>query len=90
MSIEFTEHPILKPPTDEEIVLLGDEEIVLLGEADPKLLQDLHRAHEGRIQAAVEDPIRHGFDLPGWERMSGSFRDYNEVLALGLLAVQSA
>lgn len=75
MPIEFTEHPILKPPTDEEIVLLG--------EADPKLLEELHKAHEGRIQAATEDPIRHGFDLPGWERMTDSFKDYNEVLALG-------
>ena len=73
--LDFTEHPILKPPTDEEIVLLG--------EADPKLLEELHRAHEGRIRAATDDPIRYGFDLPGWERMSDSFRDYNEVLALG-------
>ena len=72
MSINFTEHPILKPPTDEEIVLLG--------EADPKLLQELHRAHEGRIAASADDPIRHGFNLPGWERMSGSFREYNEVM----------
>ncbi len=30
MTIEFTKHPIIKAPTDEEIVLLG--------EADPKLL----------------------------------------------------
>ena len=75
MPIEFTEHPILTAPTDEEIVLLG--------EADPKLLEELHKAHEGRIQAAIEDPIRHGFDLPGWERMTDSFKDYNEVLALG-------
>ena len=32
--IEFTKHPILKPPTDEEIVALGD--------IDPKLLAELH------------------------------------------------
>ena len=47
----------LKPPTDEEIVQLG--------ELDPKLLVKLHEAHEGRIQAAEEDPLRYGFDLAG-------------------------
>ena len=73
--LDFTEHPILKPPTDEEIVLLG--------EADPKLLEELHRAHEGRIRAATDDPIRYGFDLPGWERMSDSFREYNtEIMTI--------
>ena len=42
--IEFTDHPILKPPTDEEIVFLGENH--------PKLLKDLHEVHEGRIQAS--------------------------------------
>lgn len=75
MPIEFTEHPILKPPTDEEIVTLG--------EADPKLLEALHRAHEGRIQSSQEDPLRYGFDLAGWERIRESLGNYNEVIALG-------
>ena len=75
MPIEFTEHPILKPPTDEEIVFLG--------EADPKLLEELHRAHEGRIQSSQEDPLRYGFDLAGWERIRESLGNYNEVIALG-------
>ena len=57
MEIKFTNHPLLKPPTDEEIVMLGEE--------DPKLLADLHKAHEGRIEAATDDPIRYGFDLDG-------------------------
>ena len=39
MTIEFTKHPILESPTDEEIVILG--------EADPKLLASLHEAHGG-------------------------------------------
>jgi len=50
MPITFTEHPIVRPPTDEEIVLLGEQ--------DPQLLADLHEAHEGRIKAAAEDPTR--------------------------------
>ena len=75
MPIQFTEHPIIRPPTDEEIVLLGEQ--------DPQLLAALHEAHEGRIQAAEEDPIRYGFDLAGWDRIRTGLRTNNEVLALG-------
>jgi hypothetical protein len=66
MELNFTSHPILKPPSDEEIVALG--------ELDPKLLAELHRAHEGRIQAAEEDPLRYGFDLDGWSRIREALR----------------
>ena len=48
MELTFTKHPFLQPPTDEEIVMLG--------ESDPKLLEQLYKAHEGRIQAAEDDP----------------------------------
>lgn len=73
--IEFTSHPILKSPSDEEILLLARK--------DPKLLEELHRAHEGRIEAAINDPVRYGFDLPGWDRIREGLRNYNEVLTLG-------
>ena len=73
--IEFTEHPILLSPTDEEIVFLGEN--------DPQLLKKLHEAHEGRIKAAEEDPVRHGFNLDGWERIKDGLGTYNECLCLG-------
>ncbi len=75
MELKFTQHPILSAPTDEEIVMLADE--------DPRLLKQLFEAHEGRIQAAEEDPIRHGFDLEGWQRVREGLEEYNEVLVLG-------
>ena len=75
MTIEFTKHPALEAPTDEEIVILG--------EADPKLLVALHEAHEGRIQSSEEDPLRHGFELPGWSRMRDALQDYDEVITFG-------
>ena len=53
MELTFSKHPFLAPPTDEEIVLLG--------ESDPKLLEQLYKAHEGRIQAAEDDPVRYRF-----------------------------
>ena len=75
MELQFTKHPILQPPSDEEIVALG--------EIDPKLLQDLHEAHEGRIRASESDPVRYGFDLDGWGRMRKGIEKYNECLVLG-------
>jgi hypothetical protein len=75
MELVFTQHPIVKPPTDEEIVLLGKN--------DPKLLADLHRVHEGRIQASIDDPLKFGFDLAGWERMQRGLEENNECLVLG-------
>ena len=75
MEIKFTQHPILQPPTDEEIVLLAEKDI--------KLLQQLYDSHEGRIKAAEEDPVRYGFDLDGWNRIRTGLQDYNEVLVLG-------
>lgn len=75
MPIEFTPHPILDAPSDEEILLLAKK--------DPKLLEDLHRAHEGRIEAATNDPVRYGFDLDGWGRIRNGLKEYNEVLTLG-------
>jgi len=73
--IEFTDHPILTPPTDEEIVFLGENH--------PKILKELHEAHEGRIEASEEDPVRHGFNLDGWERIKDGLGTYNECLCLG-------
>ena len=54
-----------------------------LAEKDPQLLEDLYNAHEGRIRASEEDPVRYGFDLPGWERMRTSLNNHNECLVLG-------
>tara|TARA_R100001463_G_scaffold2918_3_gene12113 strand:- start:7041 stop:8693 length:1653 start_codon:yes stop_codon:yes gene_type:complete len=73
--IEFSDHPILTPPTDEEIVFLGENH--------PKILKELHEAHEGRIEASEEDPVRHGFNLDGWERIKDGLGTYNECLCLG-------
>lgn len=73
--ISFTEHPFLEAPTAEEIVWLYDHNL--------PLLKQLHKAHEGRIEASVNDPIRYGFDLPGWERIREGLQSYNECLALG-------
>lgn len=73
--IKFTQHPLLECPTDEEIVTLG--------ESDPKLLMELHKAHEGLISLSIEDPLRYGFDLDGWGRIRDALSKYNEVITFG-------
>jgi len=75
MELSFTKHPILSAPTDREIVYLAEN--------DPKLLEQLYLAHEGRIKASTSDPLRYGFDLPGWDRAREAMEEYNECLALG-------
>ena len=75
MELLFTPHPLIEAPTDEEILLLG--------ESDPKALEELYRAREGLIKASQDDPLRHGFDLEGWDRIRQGLMEYNEVLALG-------
>jgi hypothetical protein len=75
MELTFTDHPCLPSPSDEEIVILAEK--------DPKLLEQLYLAHEGRIRASTDDPVRHGFDLPGWERIRSALEEFNECLALG-------
>jgi hypothetical protein len=75
MELSFSDHPILPSPSDEEIIYLAEN--------DPKLLEQLYLAHEGRIKASVNDPLRYGFDLPGWSRAREALDEFNECLALG-------
>jgi len=75
MELTFSPHPILHPPSDEEIVLLA--------ETDKGLLAQLHKSHEDRIWSASQDPIRFGFELDGWARIRQGLAHYNECLCLG-------
>ena len=71
----FTPHPMLPSLTDAEVIKLWDK--------DPELLKRLHRKHEERIQASQEDPLRYGFDLPGWQRIKDALESSDEALVLG-------
>ena len=71
----FTQHPMLPSLTDSEVVQLWEK--------DPELLKRLHRKHEERIQASIDDPLRYGFDLAGWQRIKQALGCSDEVLVLG-------
>ena len=73
--IQFSPHPILTKPSDEEIVFWGEN--------DPSMLESLHKAHEERILSSQTDPVRYGFDLDGWSRIRSGLDEYNECLCLG-------
>ena len=75
--IEFTQHPLLQPPTDEEIVRLTSTD------EGTEALLTWHKTHEEDIVNAINEPLRHGFDLDGWNRIKWGMSNYNEVLALG-------
>ena len=75
--IEFTHHPLLQPPTDEEIIKLTETK-----EGSEELLR-WHKSHEEAIVSATNEPLKHGFDLNGWNRIKWGMSNYNEVLALG-------
>lgn len=75
--IDFTHHPLLQPPTDEEIIKLTETK-----EGSEELLR-WHKSHEEAIISAANEPLKHGFDLNGWNRIKWGMSNYNEVLALG-------
>jgi len=70
--IHWRKHPILKPPTDEEISLMSPEELV-----------QLHTIYHEAIENAENDPYRYGFRLPHWEKAEEQLKEVNEILALG-------
>jgi hypothetical protein len=75
--LEFTSHPILQPPSDEEIIKLTETDEGL------RELIEWHKLHEEAIINAQRDPLRHGFNIEGWDRMRWGLEKYNEILVLG-------
>ena len=70
--LDWRKHPILKPPTDEELVLMEPEELV-----------ELHRVYHEAIANAEKDPFRYGFRLPHWNKAEEQLQEVNEIVALG-------
>ena len=70
--LEWTKHPILPIPTDEEIA-----------EMEPDELLAIHEVREQAIRDAQDDPYRYGFRLPHWERAEEQLKEVDEILASG-------
>lgn len=70
--ITWRSHPVLQPPSDEEIALMEAEELL-----------EIHRVYHEAIENAERDPFRYGFRLPHWTRAEEALQEVTEILALG-------
>jgi len=70
--LEWRKHPILKPPTDEEIAVM-----------EPSDLVNLHYIYHEAIKNSEEDPYNYAFRLPHWELAEKELGNHNEILVSG-------
>jgi len=70
--LNWARHAILKPPTDEEMLLM-----------EPADLLAYWTNYHDVIRRAESDPYRHGFVLNNWKKAEELFKESNELLALG-------
>ena len=70
--MQWRKHPILQPPSDDEVALMEPDDLI-----------ELHRIYHEAIDNAEKDPFRYGFRLPHWEKAEEQLAQVSEVLALG-------
>ena len=81
--MKWTDHPILKPPSKEEIERLtvnpdGSDNIEGL-----KKLHELWEAHESAIKSSQKEPLKYGFEPECWTRADELFNDFDTVISFG-------
>jgi len=72
MSLVWKQHPILTPPTIEEMARM-----------DPKQLVQLWELFHEAIENAERDPYRYGFKLANWMEAEELLAKKNEILVSG-------
>ncbi len=72
MSLVWKSHPLLVPPTVEEMARM-----------EPSKLMDLHTMYHDAIENAEQDPYRYGFELTSWGKADDLLRKFNEAIILG-------
>tara|TARA_Y100001938_G_scaffold25624_2_gene34235 strand:- start:2493 stop:4217 length:1725 start_codon:yes stop_codon:yes gene_type:complete len=73
--MDWQEHPVLKPPTNEELALMKPEQVLTL-----------HQQYHAAIKNAAEDPLNCGFKMPHWEKADALVTGEdatNELIILG-------
>ena len=81
--MKFTKHPILKPPSPDEIKKLcfNDD-----GSSKPeglKILVEMHRMHEDAVANADADPLNFGVSLKGWVYADAMLEKYDTLMIFG-------
>lgn len=72
MALVWPNHPILKPPTDEEVAVMEPEELLAL-----------HKAYQEAVRNAELDPYRYGWVLDHWKVADGLLSQFRTLLLLG-------
>lgn len=72
MSLTWRQHPILVPPTNEEMARM-----------EPGKLVELWELYHSAIANSERDPYRYGFRLPHWGRADETLSQFNEILVSG-------
>lgn len=77
MELEYTEHPILKPPSDEDQLWMLEN--------DPETFAESVRIHNERIESSIIDPVYNSFVLPQQEKVKGLLSEnrIDELWVLG-------
>ena len=75
MTLEFTPHPIVTPPSDKELLWLLEN--------DPDEYMRLRQLHEDRILLAEDDPVYNGFSLPQQEMVEKMLAERTECWVFG-------
>lgn len=70
--MKWATHPILKPPTDEEMANMEPAELI-----------ELHGLYHKAISDSARDPYRYGFVLPNWKTADSLLDQYDQLLILG-------
>lgn len=72
MPLSWRKHPILKPPTADEMARM-----------EPEKLIELYEVYHSAIENAEKDPYRYGFSLPHWEYADRSIEKFRTTVLFG-------
>lgn len=76
--LAFLPHPILEGPSDEFLASLDYDD-----EEDVGFLAEWCEVHNREVELSREDPYRHGFVLPHWERLAEEMEGRDEAWVFG-------
>lgn len=70
--MKWRDHPVLKPPTKEQMAAM-----------DPERLLQIYEAYHEAIENAEKDPYRYGFSLPHWDYADNGLQKFKTLLLFG-------
>lgn len=81
--MKWTEHPILRPPSKEQIERLTINPDGSDNEEGLRKLHELWEAHESAIKSSHTDPLKYGFEPECWGESDKLFDEFDTVISFG-------